>query len=184
MNLIKGLLKLTFIFSLVAFTTSALDAQDDKSKRKSPPMETMGKVGDVEVKINYSAPYAKGRTIYGELIPYGKVDRLGANEATTIEVSSNVTIEGEDLAAGKYAMFSIPGEDKWTLIFNTVADQWGAYEYDESKDALRVEVEAHQLDELVEQMKIDLKEKEGKSWLVIKWEKTKVPLSISAAAAK
>ena len=151
---------------------------------KVHPWKAVGKVGDVDVKINYSAPYAKGRAIFGELIPYGKIDRLGANEATTIEVSSNVTIEGEDLAAGKYSMFSIPGEDKWTIVFNTVADQWGAYEYDESKDALRVEVESHQLDEMVEQMKIDLKEKEGKSWIVIKWEKTKVPLSIAAAAAK
>ncbi len=183
MNLMKSLLKLTFLFSLVAFVAASTHAQDDKSKRKSPPMEAMAKVGDVDVKINYSAPYVKGRTIFGGLIPYDKVDRFGANEATTIELSGTVTIEGQDLTEGKYSIFSIPGEEKWTIIFNTVSDQWGAYEYDESKDALRVEVEAHQLDESVEQMEINLKEKEGKSWIVYKWEKTKVPLAIAASSA-
>ena len=75
-------------------------------------MEATANVGDVAVKVNYSAPSVKGRTIFGDLIQYGKVDRFGANEATTIEVSGDVTIEGQALAAGKYSVFSIPGEDK------------------------------------------------------------------------
>ncbi len=184
MSLIKNLTKFSMLFALLAFLAVDVQSQDDKSKRKSPPMEATANVGDVAVTINYSAPSVKGRTIFGDLIQYGKVDRFGANEATTIELSGDVTIEGQDLAAGKYSVFSIPGEDKWTMIFNTVSDQWGNYEYDKEKDALRVEVEAHKLDELVEQMEIKMKEKEGKSWIVFKWENTKVPVAIAAGAAK
>ncbi|MEM7658573.1 MAG: DUF2911 domain-containing protein, partial [Bacteroidota bacterium] len=90
------------------------------------------------ITINYGSPAAKGRALYGDLVPYGKVWRTGANEATTFETKQALAIGGQTLPAGKYGFFTIPGEGEWTLIFNETADQWGAYEYDESKDVLRV----------------------------------------------
>ncbi len=181
--MLKNAIKLSFLLSLIAFVAVGLQAQDDKSQRKSPPMETTGMVGDVEVKINYSAPSVKGRTIFGDLEPWDEVWRTGANEATTFEVSKNVLIEGEELAAGTYALFTIPGQERWTIIFNSVADQWGDYDYDESKDVLRVEVTPKTTEEVTEQMKIALKEKEGTSHIMIKWDHTKVPFTIAPAAS-
>ncbi|RMG72406.1 MAG: DUF2911 domain-containing protein, partial [Bacteroidetes bacterium] len=99
-----------------------------------------GSIGTAEITINYGSPAAKGRTLWGDLVPYGAVWRTGANEATTFTVSQDVTIEGQTLPAGTYSLFTIPGESDWTIIFNKTAEQWGAYEYDEAADALRVKV--------------------------------------------
>lgn len=96
-------------------------------------------IGTTEVRITYGRPQVNDRTIYGELVPYNEVWRAGANEATTFSVSSDVTIEGEPLSAGTYSLYTIPGQDTWTIIFNNVANQWGT-NYDQSEDALRVEV--------------------------------------------
>jgi len=95
-------------------------------------------VGLTDVTITYSRPGVKGRKIWGGLVPYGQVWRTGANEATTISFSDDVTINGKDLPKGSYSLHTIPGADEWTLIFNKVADQWGSYSYDEKQDALRV----------------------------------------------
>ena len=179
----KQVIKFSFLFALIAFFATSTQAQDDKSKRKSPPMETTGMVGDATVSINYSAPSVNGRKIFGGLQAFGEVWRTGANEATTFEVSKNVKIEGQELAAGKYGLFTIPGEDKWTIIFNSVWDQWGGYNYDSEKDVLRVEVTPMQLDETVEQMKIDLMDQDGTSKVAIKWANTEVPFSIAPSAS-
>ncbi len=114
------------------------NAQADKSTRPSPPMEIIGKLQDAQVSISYSSPSVKGRNIWGDLVPYGKVWRTGANEATTFETDKDLVIHDQKLPAGKYALLTIPGETEWTWIFNAVWDQWGAYKYDESKDVLRI----------------------------------------------
>lgn len=181
--MLKNAIKLSFLLTLFAFMATTVEAQDDKSQRKSPPMEATGMVGDVTVTINYSAPSVKGRTIFGDLEPYGETWRTGANEATTFEVSKTVLVEGEELAAGKYALFTIPGQEKWTIIFNSVADQWGDYDYDESKDVLRVEVEPKTTEDITEQMSIAMKEKDGTSHVYIKWDHTKVPFEIAPASS-
>lgn len=106
----------------------------------SPLKQLSGTIDGVEVTVTYGSPAAKGRTLWGELVPYEEVWRTGANEATTIEFSGDVMIEEQPLAAGKYSLFTIPGESDWTVIFNTVSDQWGAYQYEEAKDALRAKV--------------------------------------------
>lgn len=151
--------------------------EEAKSSRPSPPRTATGAIGTVEVKVNYSSPSVKGRKIWGGLVPYGQVWRTGANEATTISLSSTAMIEGKKLAAGKYALFTIPNEDKWTVIFNTVAEQWGAYEYDSSKDALRVDIMPQPLDEPVEAMEFVVED--GK--LILRWEKLAAPISIAPA---
>ncbi len=150
----KVSLIITACFLLTAVHFSA-NAQNDKSKRPSPPKTANGSVGDLSITINYGAPSVKGRTIFGSsgsLESYGKVWRTGANEATTFSVNKDVTINGQPLAAGKYALFTIPNQKEWTVIFNKKADQWGAYDYKADDDALRIDVPAEKLDKLQEQM--------------------------------
>lgn len=124
-----------------------LSAQEDKSDRPSPPRTEEGKIGDVAVTIEYSSPSVKGREVFGGLEKYGKVWRAGANEATTIEFSEDVMINGEELPAGKYAFFVTPmKEGDWTIYFNTESKQWGAYNKDDSKDALVTEASTSEID--------------------------------------
>jgi len=108
--------------------------------RVSPKATVIQSVGFTNVEIDFSRPGVKGREIWGGLVPYNKVWRAGANEATKITFSTAVKINGNSLKAGRYGFFAIPGEDKWVLIFNKVADQWGAFEYNEAEDVLRIEV--------------------------------------------
>lgn len=95
-------------------------------------------VGLTDITIDYSRPVAKGRTIWGGLVPYDQVWRTGANEATQFTVSDDVTINGQPLPKGAYSLHTIPGKDSWTLIFNKTAKQWGSFSYDMAQDALRV----------------------------------------------
>ncbi|MFB6271659.1 MAG: DUF2911 domain-containing protein [Salinibacter sp.] len=124
-----------------AFTAAPVLAQErgNEEPRVSPNAVVSQTIGTTEVRITYGRPQVKGRTIFGGLVPYGKVWRTGANEATTFSVSSDVTIEGKPLSKGTYSLYTIPGKDQWTIIFNNVANQWGT-QYDSTKDALRVKV--------------------------------------------
>ena len=143
----------------------------------SPRKEMKGRIGDVELTVNYGSPSVKGRTIWGDLVPYGQVWRTGANEATTIELSKAVKVADQELPAGKYGLFTIPKEDGWTIIFNTTADQWGSYEYDKSKDVLRVDVDAKAAAEASETMEFMI---DGDA-VVLAWDKIQVPFSITAS---
>ena len=154
------------------FCSITLMAQEneDKSKRPSPPAKAEGVAGAAKIVIDYSRPSAKGRKMLGGIEPFGKVWRTGANEATTFEVDKNLTIEGKELPKGKYALFTIPGENEWTIIFNKTAAQWGAYEYKEAEDALRVTVKPGKTDKFVETFNISV---EGNK-VVLRWENTQV----------
>ena len=124
-----------------------LSAQENKSDRPSPPRTAEGQVGNAMATIEYSSPSVKERDIYGELVKFGKVWRAGANEATTIEFSQDVLINGKELKAGKYAFFVTPKkEGDWTIYFNTEAKQWGAYKKDDAKDALVTEASTSEID--------------------------------------
>lgn len=167
MQLRNRFLLLATLLMVGVFTT--LHAQDDKSKRPSPLVEKKASVGDLNIAIIYGSPAVKGRKIFGGLEAYGKVWRTGANEATTFAVDKEVTINGEKLAAGKYALFTIPNEGEWTVIFNKQPDQWGAYNYDESKDALRVMVKPSASSEITERLTFNIDSKTGK--VTFFWEK-------------
>jgi len=117
-----------------------VNAQEIELPRVSPKASVSYTIGFTDVDIHYGAPAVKGRVIWGGLVPYNEVWRGGANEATTIEFSTDVNIEGQNLKAGKYSLFFIPGETEWTCIFNSKVDQWGAYEYKEADDVLRFTV--------------------------------------------
>ena len=138
-NMKKFALLLSFLFFATVF---AANAQEDKAKRPSPPVSAKETISSgATISINYSQPSVKGRTIGKDLEPMaGKVWRAGANEATVFETDKDVMIEGKSLPAGKYAFFTIDNDSDWTLIFNKTSDQWGAYDYKEADDALRVTV--------------------------------------------
>lgn len=146
-------------------------AQD---KPASPKAETSGKVGAATVKITYCQPSARNRKIMGGLVPYGEVWRTGANEATTVEFDKPVKFEGKDVPAGKYALFTIPGENEWTVILNKETKQWGAYKYNEKDDLLRVKVKPTKTPAFVETFNIST----GKDEIVLKWENTAVPVKV------
>lgn len=168
------------ILSITAFFVFALGitacAQDDKSKRPSPPQETKLTVGTAAITINYNAPSVKGREIWGKLVPYGQVWRTGANEATTFETSADVKVEGKPLAKGKYALFTIPGKDEWVIIFSKNVNQWGSYNYKEAEDVLRVRVRPGMAAAFQEQLKF-AGHVDGS--VSILWEKLEVIFTIS-----
>lgn len=149
----------------------------DKSKRPSPPATATGTINGVNVTVEYSRPSVKGRKIMGGLVPYGEVWRTGANEATTISFDKNVKIEGQALPAGKYTLFTIPGEQEWSIIFNKKLGQWGAYDYEKNKDqnALVVKVKPVATD-FTEMFTIDV----GAEAVTLKWENTAVSFKITA----
>lgn len=165
---------------LAIATTSMLFAcgQDDKSKRPSPPAQAKETLASgAVVTIDYSQPSVKGRTIGKDLEPMsGQVWRTGANEATVFDVSKDVKVEGKDLAAGKYALFTIAGDDEWTIIFNKTANQWGAYNYKEADDALRVKVKPGKGGSFAEKMTFNVN-KDGTITLL--WGDRKVDFKVS-----
>ncbi len=135
--------KATFILVVLVFVsllTSGLWAQEIKFPSLSQKASVTQTIGVTDVAINFFRPGVKGRVIWGGLVPYDKVWRTGANNATTIEFSNDVMIEGQKLAAGKYGLFTIPGTEEWTVIFSKQADIWGDYDYKVSEDVLRIKV--------------------------------------------
>jgi len=162
----------TFVFFTLLIFSNTTTAQDDKSKRPSPPDEITVKTKNTDITVNYNRPSVKYRKIWGGLVPYDKVWRTGANEATTFEISRDSKINGgEVLPAGKYSLFTIPGETEWTIIFNTVPDQWGAYNYDASKDALRIKVSPRESQEFTEMLTFKIG-RDGR--VTMMWEKLAV----------
>ena len=152
----KRLFFASALLALFLLPFSQLNAQEDKTKRPSPPAEAHATLGDTHISINYSSPAVKGRTIWGELVPYGKIWRAGANEATVFETSADLLINGQKLPAGKYGLFMIPGKEEWTVVFNSVWDQWGAFKYDPSKDVLRIKASPVKSDVFNERMKFEI----------------------------
>ena len=143
------------IVAVLCFAAADLARAQDlhPSRRPSPIGIAKTHLGDTYVKVTYGRPYVRNRQIFGTntdstqfLTPYGQLWRTGANEATVFSVTGDVTINGEALAAGVYGLFTIPGESEWTIIFNNQPDQWGAFDYDQSQDALRVTVTPEEAD--------------------------------------
>ena len=153
---------------------TALSSSLAQEKPASPQATATGKIGAANVKIVYCQPSARGRKIMGGLVPYGEVWRTGANEATTFEIDKPVKIEGKDLAAGKYSLFTIPGENEWTIIINKDAKQWGAYKYKQEDDVLRVTVKPTKAAAPVETFNIVV----GKDDVQLKWENTAVAFKV------
>lgn len=160
---------------LTLFSATSIYAQQDKSKRASPPaVVTETTASGVTITIDYSQPSVKGRTIGNEIAKFGEVWRTGANEATAFEINKDATIDGKPLAAGKYGLYSIPGEKEWTIIFNKKWKQWGT-NYSQGDDALRIKVTPKKSKEFTEKMTFAIN-KDGKVSLL--WADTKVGFSV------
>lgn len=161
---------------LVATMTISLNAFAQETKKPASPSATAtGKIKDATITIAYSSPSVKGRTIWGGLEAYNKVWRAGANEATTFETDKDITVQGKPLPAGKYSFFLIPKESgTWTAIFNKEPKQWGAFKYEEAKDALRVDVKTKALPTRQE----NLVYKINSNGFTMDWDKISVPVEI------
>lgn len=156
--------------------TSDASDKEDKTKRPSPHLIVADTISNAVVTVNYGSPGVKGRKVWGELVPYGKVWRTGADEATTVSFDRDVMIEGQALKAGRYAFFTIPEPDVWTVIFNKEADQWGAFEYHQDQDALRAKIAPKQ-SELTERLTFV---GNGET-LNLNWANLSLPIRISTA---
>jgi hypothetical protein len=158
---------------LTVFFASIIDTTA-QNKPLSPKETLSATVAGVKTNIVYCRPSSRGRKMIGGKEPFGTVWRTGANEATTIEFAKAVKIEGKALPAGKYALFTMPDEKEWTIIFNKDTNQWGAYNYNQAQDALRVKVKVAKPSEFVETFTI-LPEKEK---IILKWENTQVEFKV------
>ena len=166
MKITKKLLLFILLSTFFAF------AQD---KKPGSTAETAtGKINGATITINYGSPSVRGREIWGGLVPFDKVWRAGANNATTFETDKDITVNGSKLPAGKYSFFIIPNKNESIIIFNKVADQRGAYKYEESKDQLRVKAKPQPLDTVVEKLTYTV----NPNTVDVVWEKWKLSLVV------
>lgn len=176
-----------FIYSLLLlFLLSACTQPEpeepDSVRRKSPIAitKTLHQPTNTYIKIVYGQPYKRDRDVFGNIVPYGKVWRTGANEATEITTTKDILFGGKKLEAGTYALFSIPQEDnQWTIILNEGLGQWGAFDYDESLDKLRIEVPAIPKQSVTEAFTMQFTEIENDSTnIVMQWDQYTVRIPI------
>ncbi|MFZ3343100.1 MAG: DUF2911 domain-containing protein [Terriglobales bacterium] len=165
---------------LAVATLAPAQMSHDKSKRSSPPANAECKFSNGKtVKIDYSSPRAKGRKIFGGLVPFGEVWRTGANEATTFVADTNVEVGGTSVPAGSYTIFTIPTADKWTLIINKKTGEWGIpYKY-ESDELARIPMSVSKTSGPVEDFKIDFEQGGSKCALHMEWEDTRATVEVS-----
>ena len=164
------------MFSILA----AAQGQSDKSKRPSPPGNATVTLNGKKITIDYSRPFMKGRKIMGGLVPYDKVWRTGANEATLLTTEADLDIGGTSVPAGKYTLWTLPAEGTWKLIVNKQTGQWGT-DYDQSQDLARVDMQKSQTQQPVEQFTITFNKKGNDAAdLVLQWENTSASVPIKA----
>ncbi len=171
----SALLSLVILLTLVAF-----------AQEKKPPLSPRRSADHTfadgkKVTIDYGSPSIRGRKIMGGLVPYGKVWRTGANEATGFVTDTDLVIGGTKVPAGKYTLYTLPGEDSWQLIVNKQTGQWGT-EYNQAQDLARIPLKLESLKSPVEQMTFSF-EKTGadSATLVLEWENTKLSVSLKEA---
>lgn len=174
------MMKRATLFSILILCLSILTfAQQDKSKRPSPPAQADCKLSDGKtVHIDYSSPRVKGRKIYGGLVPYGQVWRAGANEATTLVADTNLSVGGKEVPAGSYTLFTVPNADKWTLVISKKTGEWGVPYPGEGDDLARADMQASKLGSPVENFTISLKPSGSTCNLQMDWESTRASVDL------
>src|SRR5439155_16472421 len=172
----RMVLTILFTFALCLVAT----AQQDKSKRPSPPAQAQCKFSDGKtITVDYSSPRMKGRKIFGDLVPYGQVWRTGANEATTFVTTAGVSADGRDIAAGNYTIFTLPEQNKWTLIVSKHSGEWGIpYKY-ESEEIARIPMSVSQTSGSVENFTIAFDQGGGSCTMKLSWEQTQASVHFS-----
>lgn len=162
--------------------TETVEEPSTPNPPKSPRRQASGMANGVQVDIDYGSPYVKDRVIWGELVPYDKIWRAGANDATAISFGADVLVNKNSISAGTYALFIIPKENAdWTIILNEewskeIHGVWGAYDHKPEKDVLRFNASPEFGDELVESLTFEITE----NGVIFKWEKVKLVISIRA----
>lgn len=188
MKKLNSLLLSAMIASSVFFYSCETDTQEDDTaegsemvteptqERVSPLRTAEGTVADKDIRVQYGAPSVRERTIWGDIAPYNEVWRTGANEATNVEFTEDVVVEGKSLPAGRYSLFTIPRQTgPWTVIFNSEWDlEHGHFQYKEEHDVLRVEVTPLRDQSHQEQLRISVEE----PGIVIHWEEVKLPIEV------
>jgi len=185
----KKIFSLLFVINLVclaAVSQSALPGLDKSPLDISyypnnyPVLKIQDKATEPLVaRVVYSRPKKEGRTIFGGLVEYGKVWRLGANEATEIEFYKQVYIGGKKIAKGRYTLYAIVNENSWTFILNKETDTWGSFKYNPAKDIIRTDVPVQNTTEAVESLAMTFEKANGNILLVVAWENIKVALPIT-----
>lgn len=175
----KKLFLALFIMGGILFTSEVYSQVQTPAPSPSSSLEQT--VGLTDITIEYSRPGVKDREIFGGLVPYDEVWRTGANAATTIEFSEDVKIKGNKLEAGKYSLYTIPGENEWSIIFNKNWKQWGAMQYENGEDALRVSAKPMEITPEVESFTIDINDiRNDRAAIYLKWDNTaiKIPFTV------
>jgi len=189
-----------FAIAIICITSQFAAAQL-RLPRPSPKASVMQTVGVTDITISYNRPAVKGRKIWGDapadakgettldnqntrpagmaIVPYGHVWRTGANEATQFVTTDDVLINGSPLPAGSYSLHTVPGKDEWTIVFNGTANQWGSFNYDATKDTLRVKAKPQTVADSQEWLAFDLEPgAENSAIATIRWEKVAVPFTV------
>jgi hypothetical protein len=175
------------LFCLFLIGTSPVSAQDAKNVEPAPearpsPMRLAATTIDgTYIKVVYGSPRMRDREIFGGLVPWGEVWRTGANEATEILFTEDVIFGGQRVEQGIYTLFSIPSEDSWTIILNSVLGQWGAFTHDPEKDVYRVDVPSSESDTVYEAFTMSFDEGRSKTALRLNWDDTQVVIPIEPA---
>ncbi len=188
-------LQATFFFLIVTlFCNTFLCISESKAQKvilprpKASPLAVSAYLAsdNTYFKVTYGQPMKKGREIFGNLVPYGKIWRTGANEATEVTITKDVKVDKKVVKAGTYTLFSIPQEDKWLVILNSTLGQWGAYKYDEIKanNVLEISVPVDKNLDEYEALTISFEESKKGADLVMLWDKTKVVVPFSVNKTK
>jgi hypothetical protein len=183
----KSFLSFCFLLTLSCVQAQQKPTDLDKSPMDMsywpanyPLLKMSGKANDLPIaRIVYGRPSKNGRTIFGGILKYNEIWRLGANEATEIEFFSPVKIAGKTVAKGRYTLYCIPEENKWTLILNKDNYSWGAYTYDSKKDILRVEMAIEKTTEPIDAFTIYFDDSKNGANLIFLWDECKASLPIS-----
>lgn len=169
----------------IATLVMAPVAHSQSNGPAASPRQTLTQVvGTTEVTIDYSRPGKKGREIFGDLVPYDAIWRTGANQSTKLKLAGDATIGGVDVPAGEYALYTIPGEDEWTIIVSSNTRLWGAFDYSENSDVARFTAEPDRLSETVETFTINFSDFDGYEALIqLAWDDVGVSFPISTASS-
>lgn len=175
---------LIIIAALAALAFIGFQVLKHQTKKFSPEQTVTYTQGDLKIDVYYNRPSKKGRQVFGGLVPYGEVWRTGANETSTLTTNKDLVIDGRTVSAGKYSLWTVPGEREWKVILNTDVPGWGVNmdskaNRDPLTDAVEVTVPVEPLDHDVEQFTITLPEQNGVPVLVLEWERSRVSVPLA-----
>jgi hypothetical protein len=177
----KNLIAISTLLAMgIAAVTIPACGQQDKAKRPSPPAHASCALSSGKmITVDYSSPRARGRVVYGGLVPYGQVWRLGANEATTFVTNTDLTAAGKDVPAGSYTIFAIPDQTRWTLIISKKTGEWGIPYPGESYELARVEMKSSKLPSPVEALTISFDQTNDGCTMNVDWENTRASVTFA-----